>query len=409
MKKTILRKYARLAVRKGVNLKKDQGCAIYAQVEQHEFAEMVAEEAYRAGAKWVQVFWQDQAVRKLDLRHQTVTQLSRVEEWEKVQQQMFVDQLPARIHISSEDPDGLKGVSVPKMQKAQAARSTVLRPYRKAIDNKHQWTIIAVPSKKWAKKVFPGVRASVAEEKLWEAILQTVRVTPDNDPEAAWDQHNATLQEKSGKLNALDLDYLHYTAPNGTDFKCWLIPGAKWEGGGATILDGTFYNPNMPTEEVFTSPLKGKCEGTLVSTMPLSYQGNLIDQFSITFENGRAVSCKAQQGQELLEKMLHMDEGASMLGELALVPHDSPVSNTGILFYNTLFDENAACHVALGFGFPECVEGFESMTDQELQEKGVNDSIIHVDFMIGSKDLDITGYTRDGKAVQIFKNGNWAI
>ncbi|HIV47556.1 MAG TPA: aminopeptidase [Candidatus Acutalibacter stercorigallinarum] len=409
MKKTILRKYARLAVRKGVNLKKGQGCAIYAQVEQHEFAEMVAEEAYRAGAKWVQVFWQDQAVRKLDLRHQTVTQLSRVEEWEKVQQQMFVDQLPARIHISSEDPDGLKGVSVPKMQKAQAARSTVLRPYRKAIDNKHQWTIIAVPSKKWAKKVFPGVRASVAEEKLWEAILQTVRVTPDNDPEAAWDQHNATLQEKSGKLNALDLDYLHYTAPNGTDFKCWLIPGAKWEGGGATILDGTFYNPNMPTEEVFTSPLKGKCEGTLVSTMPLSYQGNLIDQFSITFENGRAVSCKAQQGQELLEKMLHMDEGASMLGELALVPHDSPVSNTGILFYNTLFDENAACHVALGFGFPECVEGFESMTDQELQEKGVNDSIIHVDFMIGSKDLDITGYTRDGKAVQIFKNGNWAI
>ena len=409
MKKTILRKYARLAVRKGVNLKKGQGCAIYAQVEQHEFAEMVAEEAYRAGAKWVQVFWQDQAVRKLDLRHQTVTQLSRVEEWEKVQQQMFVDQLPARIHISSEDPDGLKGVSVPKMQKAQAARSTVLRPYRKAIDNKHQWTIIAVPSKKWAKKVFPGVRASVAEEKLWEAILQTVRVTPDNDPEAAWDQHNATLQKKSGKLNALDLDYLHYQAPNGTDFKCWLIPGAKWEGGGATILDGTFYNPNMPTEEVFTSPLKGKCEGTLVSTMPLSYQGNLIDQFSITFENGRAVSCKAQQGQELLEKMLHMDEGASMLGELALVPHDSPVSNTGILFYNTLFDENAACHVALGFGFPECVEGFESMTDQELQEKGVNDSIIHVDFMIGSKDLDITGYTRDGKAVQIFKNGNWAI
>ena len=409
MKKTILRKYAKLAVRKGVNLKKGQGCAIYAQVEQHEFAELVAEEAYRAGAKWVQVFWQDQAVRKLDLRHQTVTQLSRVEEWEKVQQQMFVDQLPARIHISSEDPDGLKGVSVPKMQKAQAARSTVLRPYRKAIDNKHQWTIIAVPSKKWAKKVFPGVRASVAEEKLWEAILQTVRVTPDNDPEAAWDQHNATLQEKSGKLNALDLDYLHYTAPNGTDFKCWLIPGAKWGGGGATILDGTFYNPNMPTEEVFTSPLKGKCEGTLVSTMPLSYQGNLIDQFSITFENGRAVSCKAQQGQELLEKMLHMDEGASMLGELALVPHDSPVSNTGILFYNTLFDENAACHVALGFGFPECVEGFESMTDQELQEKGVNDSIIHVDFMIGSKDLDITGYTRDGKAVQIFKNGNWAI
>ena len=165
----------------------------------------------------------------------------------------------------------------------------------------------------------------------------------------------------------------------------------------------------MPTEEVFTSPLKGKCEGTLVSTMPLSYQGNLIDQFSITFENGRAVSCKARQGQELLEKMLHMDEGASMLGELALVPHDSPVSNTGILFYNTLFDENAACHVALGFGFPECVEGFESMTDQELQEKGVNDSIIHVDLYDRQQGPGHHRLYRDGKAVQIFKNGNWAI
>ena len=409
MKKTILRKYAKLAVRTGVNLKKGQGCAIYAQVEQHEFAELVAEEAYRAGAKWVQVFWQDQAVRKLDLRHQTVTQLSKVEEWEKVQQQMFVDQLPARIHIESADPDGLKGVSVPKMQKAQAARSTVLRPYRKAIDNKHQWTIIAVPSKKWAKKVFPGERASAAVEKLWQAILNAVRVTEDNDPEAAWAQHNATLQEKSQKLNALDLDYLHYQAPNGTDFKCWLIPGAKWGGGGASILDGTFHNPNMPTEEVFTSPMRGRCEGTLVSTMPLSYQGNLIRNFSVTFENGRAVSCQAEQGQDLLEKMIHMDEGAAMLGELALVPYDSPISQSGILYYNTLFDENAACHVALGFGFPECVEGFDQMSEEELKEKGINDSIIHVDFMIGCKALSITGYTREGKAVQIFKNGNWAI
>ena len=409
MKKTILRKYAKLAVRKGVNLKKGQGCAIYAQVEQHEFAELVAEEAYRAGAKWVQVFWQDQAVRKLDLRHQTVTQLSRVEEWEKVQQQMFVDQLPARIHISSEDPDGLKGVSVPKMQKAQAARSTVLRPYRKAIDNKHQWTIIAVPSKKWAKKVFPGERASAAVEKLWQAILNAVRVTEDNDPEAAWAQHNATLQEKSQKLNDLQLDYLHYQAPNGTDFKCWLIPGAKWGGGGASILDGTFHNPNMPTEEVFTSPMRGRCEGTLVSTMPLSYQGNLIRNFSVTFENGRAVSCQAEQGQDLLEKMIHMDEGAAMLGELALVPYDSPISQSGILYYNTLFDENAACHVALGFGFPECIEGFDKMTEEELKEKGINDSIIHVDFMVGCKELSITGYTRGGEVVPIFKNGNWAL
>ena len=165
----------------------------------------------------------------------------------------------------------------------------------------------------------------------------------------------------------------------------------------------------MPTEEVFTSPMRGRCEGTLVSTMPLSYQGNLIRNFSVTFENGRAVSCQAEQGQDLLEKMIHMDEGAAMLGELALVPYDSPISQSGILYYNTLFDENAACHVALGFGFPECVEGFDKMSEDELKEKGINDSIIHVDFMIGCKDLSITGYTREGKAVQIFKNGNWAI
>ena len=409
MKKTILRKYAQLAVRTGVNLKKGQGCAIYAQVDQHEFAEMVAEEAYRAGAKWVQMFWQDQPVTKLQYRHESVTQLSRVEEWEKARQQHLVDTLPALIHIESADPDGLKGVNVDKMQKANAARGKVLMPYRKAMDNKNQWTIIAVPSKKWAKKVFPGERTSTAVEKLWEAILETVRISGDNDPKAEWDKHNSELKEKCDKLNALDLDYLHYESKNGTDFKCWLIPKAQWHGGGDTLMDGTFYNPNMPTEEAFTSPMKGKCEGTLAATLPLSYQGNLIDKFSITFENGRAVSCKAEQGQELLEKMIAMDEGACMLGELALVPDDSPISNSGILFYNTLFDENAACHVALGRGFNETIEGFENMSEEEIQELGVNDSIIHVDFMIGSKDLNVTGYTRDGKKVQIFRNGNWAI
>ena len=239
MKKTILRKYAQLAVRTGVNLKKGQGCAIYAEVEQHEFAELVAEEAYRAGAKWVQMFWQDQAVTKLQYRHESVTQLSRVEEWEKARQQHLVDTLPALIHISSADPDGLKGVNVDKMQKANAARGKVLVPFRKAMDNKNQWTIIAVPSKKWAKKVFPGERTSTAVEKLWEAILQTVRVSEDNDPQAAWDKHNQELKEKCEKLNALNLDYLHYESKNGTDFKCWLIPKAQWHGGGDTLMDGT--------------------------------------------------------------------------------------------------------------------------------------------------------------------------
>ncbi|MEH2934559.1 MULTISPECIES: aminopeptidase [Eubacteriales] len=409
MKKTMMRKYAQLTVKTGVNIKKGQGAVIFAQVEQHEFAEMVAEEAYRAGAKWVHMQWQDQDFNKLQFRHESVTQRSRVEEWEKAQQQFIVDELPVRISIVSADPDGLKGINVDKMQKINAARGKVLKPYRDAIENKHQWTIVAVPSKKWAKKVFPGERTSTAVEKLWEVILKTVRVTEDNDPQAEWDKHNRTIIEKCEKLTAYDFDYLHYESQNGTDFKCWLIPGGKWNGGGETLIDGTFFNPNMPTEEAFTSPLKGKCEGTLVATLPLSYQGNLIDKFSITFKDGKAVSCKAEQGQALLEKMIAMDEGASMLGELALVPDDSPISNSGILFYNTLFDENAACHVALGMGFNDTIPGFAGMSKEEIQAKGINDSIIHVDFMVGSKELNVTGYTRDGKAVPVLRNGNWAI
>jgi aminopeptidase len=404
-----MRKYAQLAVRRGVNVKKGQGCVITAQVEQYEFAELVAEEAYRAGAKWVEMRWGDQVISKLKYRHETVTQLSQMEEWEKARWQRDVDLLPAMIYISSEDPDGLKGVNVEKMQKANGARAKVIKPFREAMDNKYQWTIIAVPSKKWAKKVFPGERTSTAVEKLWEAILKTVRVSEDNDPMAEWDEHNARLEAQCEKLNALDLDYLHYQAPNGTDFKCWLIPGAQWHGGGDTLPDGTFYNPNMPTEEVYTSPLRGRCEGTLVSSMPLSYQGNLIDHFSVTFENGRAVSCKAEQGQALLEKMIAMDEGAAMLGELALVPVESPIYQEGILFYNTLFDENAACHVALGRGFNEVIPGFGEMSSEELKARGINDSIIHVDFMVGCKELSITGYAKDGKAVKIFENGSWAI
>lgn len=409
MKKTIMRKYAKLAVKTGVNLRKGQGCVISAQVDQYEFAEMVAEEAYRAGAKWVMMDWGDQYTTKLAYRHQTLTELSKVEEWKKARAQFFVDNLPAMIHIMSADPDGLKGLNVAKLQKASAATGKIMKPYNVAMDNKYQWCILAVPSKKWAKKVFPGERTSTAMEKLWEAILQTVRVTADNDPVAEWKAHGEDLAEKSAKLNALDLDYLHYESKNGTDFKCWLIPGAHWEGGGATLIDGTPYVPNMPTEEVFTTPMRGKCEGTLVATKPLSYQGNLIDKFSVTFQDGKVTKVQAEQGQELLERMVSMDEGACMLGELALVPVNSPVSNSGVLFYNTLFDENAACHVALGRGFNEVVPDFASMSEEELREKGVNDSIIHVDFMVGSEELNITGYTRDGKKVQIFKNGEWAI
>jgi Leucyl aminopeptidase (aminopeptidase T) len=405
----MLRKYARLIIEKGVNLKKGQGCVIYVEVEQYEFARIVEEEAYRAGAKWVMMNWSDQPSGKLKYRHETQTTMSEVQPWEEAKQQYMVDTLPALVHIVSSDPDGLKGVNVEKMQKVNAARSKVLKKYRDAMDNLSQWVIAAVPGAKWAKKVFPGERTSTAVEKLWVEILKTVRVNEVNDPAAEWDAHNQSLKTYSDKLNDYHFDYLHYESAAGTDFKCWLIPEACWMGGGDVLKDGTFYNPNMPTEEVFTSPMKGKCEGTLVATMPLSYQGNLIDKFSVTFAEGRAVSCKAEEGQKLLEAMIAMDEGSAMLGELALVPDDSPISNSGILYYNTLFDENAACHVALGMGFDNVITGYEDKTKEEIAAMGVNDSIMHVDFMVGSKELNITGYTKDGEAVPIFRNGNWAL
>ena len=409
MKKTIMRKYAKLAVQKGVNLHKGQACVIQASVSEHDFAEMVAEEAYRAGAKWVRMEWTDQAVTRLHYRHQTVTELCKVADWTVEKMKFTAKELPCMIHIASADPDGLKGVDPGKMQKAMIAQSKVFKPIQDEMENKYQWTIVAVPSKAWAKKVFPGERTSTAVEKLWEEILRAVRITEDNDPAAEWDRHNQTLREKCEKLNAMDLDYLHYQAPNGTDFKCWLIPGGTWHGGCDTLPNGKVYNPNMPSEEVFTSPLRGKCEGTVVSTLPLSYQGTVIDSFSMDFKDGKAVAVHAKEHQDLLEKMIAMDEGAAMLGELALVPHDSPISNSGVLFYNTLFDENAACHIAMGRGFNETVPGFADMSKDELKEKGINDSMIHVDFMIGCKDLNITGYTRDGREVAIFRDGGWAI
>lgn len=409
MNKTMLRKYAKLTVQGGVNLQKSQGCIISAGVDQHEFALLVQEEAYRAGAKWVRMDWNCQASAKLKYRHEGLNILSKVPAWEEEREKYTVETLPALIHIMSDDPDGLKGLNVEKLQKVNIARSKVLKKYRDATEDKNQWTIVAVPSAKWAKKVFPGLRTSAAIAKLWDAIFECVRISKANDPVQEWNKHNKLLQDKCDKLNAMNFDYLHYKSGNGTDFKCWLIPNSKWKGGGDTLINGVFYNPNMPTEEVFVSPMKGKAEGTVVSTKPLSYQGMIIDNFSISFKDGKAVSWKAEKGQEMLTRMIGMDEGAAMLGELALIPNNSPISNSGILYYETLFDENASCHIALGMGFGSSLKGYENMTREEHHEKGINDSIIHVDFMIGSADMNIVGYTRDGKAVQIFENGDWAI
>ena len=406
MKKTVLREYAKLIVTCGVNVQKGQEVMIYADLDQPEFVQMVVEEAYKRKAKKVSVEWSYQSLEKIHVRYQSVTTLGTITEWQKAKQEHICQVLPCRIHIISEDPDGLKGMNMDKVTKARQMSYPILKPYRDRRENREQWCIAAVPGKAWAKKVFPGERTSVAMEKLWQVILSCSRV--DEDPVKAWQEHSQDLHDRCAHLNSLKIRSLHYTADNGTDLTVGMIPEGMWRGGGDTSLQGVFFNPNIPTEECFISPKKGQAEGIVYSTKPLSYRGQLIDDFWIRFENGKAVESGARQGAELLATMLSMDEGAAYLGECALVPQRSPICESGILFYNTLFDENAACHLAVGMGFADTIDNFQDKTLEECRELGINDSMIHEDFMIGCDSMNIDGICEDGSTVAVFRNGNWA-
>ena len=409
MKRSTIKKYAKLIVRIGANVQKGQSVVVSCSVDQADFCALVVDECYKAGAKYVTVNWSYDKVTRLHYRNESIRTLSNVLKWQEEKMKWMADELPCRIHIVSEDPDGLKGVDPTKMQKVQVSRYKVTKPYSDAMESRHQWTIAAVPSEAWAKKVFPNLRKSQAVEKLWQAILESVYVTDDNDPIEVWNKVNADFISRCEQLNKDRFEYLQYKSSNGTDFKVWLMPQSKWCGGGEYDLNGHYFNPNMPTIEVFATPMKGKAEGRLVSTKPLSFRGQLIENFSFDFKDGKVVNCEAEKGKEILEKMITADEGASMIGEVALVPQDSPISNQNILYYETLFDENASCHIALGRGYNECVEGYDKMSAEELKELGVNESMIHVDFMVGAPDLSIIGHTFDGRDIEVFKNGNFAI
>ena len=409
MKKTVLRKYARLIAAMGGNVRKGQEVQILASVEQPEFVRMVAEECYRLGAKKVSVEFDYQPLQKLNVQKRSVATLCKIEDWEVAKMEHRANTLPVRIYLESDDPDGLKGVNQAKMAKAGQARYKIMKPYLDKMENRYQWCIAAVPGVAWAKKVFPGENKFRAVEKLWQSILMTSRVEEDGDPVAAWEEHNRDLAARCDYLNSLGLAELEYKSSNGTDFRVGLHEDALFMGGAEKALgSGIVFNPNIPSEEVFTSPRRGKAEGIVYASKPLSYHGELIENFSIRFENGKAVEVHAEKNEELLRKMISMDEGAAYLGECALVPYDSPISNSGVLFYNTLFDENAACHLALGHGFTNVLKDYDQYTTEECYARGINESQIHVDFMIGTKDLSITGVTKDGKRVPIFKDGNWA-
>ncbi len=407
MRKTQLQRYAKLLAKVGLNVKKGQKVFIAADLDQPAFVTMVVEECYKAGASEVHVEWNHQPVEKLTSQYQTLETLSQMSPWVKAKWEFKAKNYVCRLWIESEDPDGMNGVDQEKMSKVRQAMYPQVKPFRQALENKHQWCIAAVPGKAWAKKVFPHLPQNKAVEEMWKAILAASRADGRN-PVRAWKAHNANLKSRCEYLNGLGLQYLEYTSANGTNLRVELLPDSVFAGGQEKTLQGRVFNPNIPTEEVFTSPKAGAVEGIVYSTKPLSYMGEIIDNFSLRFEKGKVVEAKAEKGEALLKKMVSMDEGAGKLGECALIPYDSPISQSGVLFYNTLFDENASCHFALGYGFNECLKGFEKLTDEECKAKGINDSMIHVDFMIGAKDTSIVGIKPSGERVQIFKDGNWA-
>ncbi len=407
MRKTQLQKYAKLLARVGLNVKKGQTVFVAADLDQPEFVTMVVEECYKAGASEVYVEWSHQPTDKISSQYRTLESLSTLAPWAKAKWEFKAQNYSCRLWIESEDPDGMNGVDQEKMSKARQALYPQVKPFRQAMENKHQWCIAAVPGKAWAKKVFPELSESKAVEAMWKAILSASRADGKN-PVRAWKEHNADLRARSEYLNSLGLKYLEYKSANGTDLTVELLPDGVFTGGQEKTLKGRIFNPNIPTEEVFTSPKAGAAEGIVYSTKPLSYMGQMIENFSLRFENGKVVEAKAEKGEEFLKKMVSMDEGAGKLGECALIPYDSPINQSGVLFYNTLFDENASCHFALGHGFNECLKGFEKLTDEECKARGINDSMIHVDFMIGSRDMSIVGIKENGERVQIFENGTWA-
>lgn len=408
MNKSFLIKYASLAVNIGVNIQKDNILVISSPIETAEFARLITEEAYKSGAKDVIVHYGDQKLTKIKLENSSLETISNIPEWQAESYNYYARQEACFISISASDPDGLKGVPVEKIGASQKARTSALKEYfDNSMSNKCRWCVLSVPTLSWAKKVFPKVSDDEAMESLWDVIFKTVRVDTEN-PVNAWKKHNAYLEEKIKFMNNNNFKSVHLKSANGTDLNIELPEGHIWAGGSEGDVNGIPFNANIPTEEVFTLPKKTGVNGIVYSSKPLSYSGNLIDNFSITFKDGKAIDFTAETGYDVLKQMLESDEGAKYLGEVAFVPYNSPISNSKLIFFNTLFDENAACHLAFGRAYESCVKDADKYSEEELEKIGVNNSVIHVDFMIGTSDLEITGINKNGEAIQIFSNGNWA-
>ena len=402
-----LEKYARLIVETGVSVKKDHTVVLQINVDQAPLARLITKEAYQSGAAEVIVQWTDDVIQKEFLSHAANDRLEQIPQYKIDQTDDWVAKGASRISVVSSDPEAFAGIDSDRVATFQAASGKALMNLRKATQaNKVSWTVVAAAGKQWAAKVFPDLPEEEQVDALWDQIFKTTRVY-EEDPILAWEKHDETLAQKAAELNKEQFSALHYTAP-GTDIIIGLPKNHLWEGAGSYNARGEKFMANMPTEEVFTAPDYRRINGYISSTKPLSYAGTTISGMTFTFKDGKVIDFSAEQGQDVLAKLLDTDEGARLLGEVAIVPDPSPISQSGIIFYNTLFDENASNHLALGAAYAFSVEGGTEMTDEELAEAGLNRSQTHVDFMVGSDKMNIDGIREDGSTVPVFRNGNWA-
>lgn len=400
-------KLAELALKIGVNLQKGQKVVINCPVGKSEIGRVFAEKAYELGASLVKIDYNDELLTRLNYEKADVNALENIAPSFVMSREEYVKEKFCYIAIDADDPNLLSGVDHEKIQRVVKARRNALRAYNDAVmNNEIRWTIVAVPAEAWAKQVFPNSKNP--EEELWTAIAKTIRLDAP-DPVKAWKEHVEILHRRAGILNKNNFEYIRFENSVGTNLTVGLADGHKWIAAEESDKDGVKFIANMPTEEIFTSPHAGKVNGTLKNALPLAHDGNIIDGFSITFKDGRITDFSAEKGYETLKNLIETDEGSHHLGEIALIGKNSPIAESGILYYNTLFDENASCHLAIGKAYPTTVNGGEDMTKEELAAKGVNDSLVHCDFMIGTKDLKVTGIGFDGKEVPLFIDGEWII
>ncbi|MDA1555063.1 aminopeptidase [Bacillus cereus] len=402
-----LQAYAELTVKIGVNIQPGQYLLVNTSVDTLDFARIVVKEAYKAGVGRVHVNFSDEEMERAYFDHASDEEFNRFPEWIVKMNDELIERKGALLMIDAIDPDKFTGISSDRLVTYQKVAGAALRNNRNAVmKDSIAWSMVAVPSPKWASKVFPDLAAEDQVPALWEAIFKAVRIGEGNAIEK-WREHVENLESRAVLLNNKKYMKLHYTAP-GTDLTIALAPQHKWITGGGKTPDDTIFMANMPTEEVYTLPMKQGVNGYVSNTKPLIYQGNIIDGFKLTFEEGKIVKAEAQVGHDLLQELINVDEGSCYLGEVALVPHESPISASGILYFNTLFDENASNHLAIGKAYPTCLEGGRDLENDQLETLGANISVTHEDFMIGSREMDIDGILSDGTVEPIFRKGSWA-